>query len=174
MVCRAPSVEAYGAESRNCLAPGPHSIRPSRPRQAAGGLLPVCEQLSSCRVFGFFFLHNLKQWRPPLAKKKKIRWNGLDKYHDWKLDFEIRPRREIGMVERRFALSEASSVCDCDQKPLRGREVSPPSQFPIFVWCSETSFFLNNRVLRLPAIVLLNTTFRPGNSGLLRVYVQAF
>ena len=33
---------------------------------------------------------------------------------------------------------------------------------------------LNNRVLCLPAIVLLNTTFRPGNSGLLRVYVQAF
>ena len=32
----------------------------------------------------------------------------------------------------------------------------------------------NNRVLRLPAIVLLNTTFRPGNSaaGLLRVYVK--
>ena len=35
-------------------------------------------------------------------------------------------------------------------------------------------FTFNNRVLRLPAIVLLNTTFRPGNSGLLRVYVQAF
>ena len=33
-------------------------------------------------------------------------------------------------------------------------------------------FTVNNRVLRLPAIVLLNTTFRPGNSGLLRVYVQ--
>ena len=31
--------------------------------------------------------------------------------------------------------------------------------------------YFNNRVLRLPAIVLLNTTFRPGNSGLLRVYV---
>ena len=29
-------------------------------------------------------------------------------------------------------------------------------------------FTVNNRVLRLPAIVLLNTTFRPGNSGLLR------
>ena len=26
-------------------------------------------------------------------------------------------------------------------------------------------FTVNNRVLRLPAIVLLNTTFRPGNSG---------
>ena len=35
-------------------------------------------------------------------------------------------------------------------------------------------FTFNNRVLRLPAIVLLNTTFRPGNSGLLRIYVQAF
>ena len=33
---------------------------------------------------------------------------------------------------------------------------------------------MNNRVLRLPAIVLLNTRFRPGNSGILRVYVQAF
>ena len=31
-------------------------------------------------------------------------------------------------------------------------------------------FTFNNRVLRLPAIVLLNTTFRPENSGLLRVY----
>ena len=41
--------------------------------------------------------------------------------------------------------------------------------------CSILKTWLdNNRVLRLPAIVLLNTTFRPGNSGLLRVYVQAF
>ena len=38
----------------------------------------------------------------------------------------------------------------------------------------KTNTEANNRVLRLPAIVLLNTTFRPGNSGLLRVYVQAF
>ena len=38
----------------------------------------------------------------------------------------------------------------------------------------EKRKIVNNRVLRLPAIVLLNTTFRPGNSGLLRVYVQAF
>ena len=30
-------------------------------------------------------------------------------------------------------------------------------------------FSFNNRVLRLPAIVLLNTTFRPGNSGLLGI-----
>ena len=28
------------------------------------------------------------------------------------------------------------------KKPLRGRNVSPQSQFPVFVWCSETSFFL--------------------------------
>ena len=37
--------------------------------------------------------------------------------------------------------------------------------------CRATRTF-NNRVLRLPAIVLhlLHTTFRPGNSGLLRVY----
>ena len=34
---------------------------------------------------------------------------------------------------------------------------------------SLKTFSFNNRVLRLPAIVLLNTTFRPGNSGLLRV-----
>ena len=33
----------------------------------------------------------------------------------------------------------------------------------------KQSALLNNRVLRLPAIVLLNTTFRPGNSGPLRV-----
>ena len=28
------------------------------------------------------------------------------------------------------------------KKPLRGRNVSQPSQFPVFVWCSETSFFV--------------------------------
>ena len=35
-------------------------------------------------------------------------------------------------------------------------------------------FTFNDKVLCLPAIVLLNTTFWPWNSGLLRVYVQAF
>ena len=33
-------------------------------------------------------------------------------------------------------------------------------------------FTFNNRVLRLPAIILLNTTFRPGNSGLLSFRVE--
>ena len=38
------------------------------------------------------------------------------------------------------------------------------------VCCHKMYKAFNNRVLRLPlAIVLLNTTFRPGNSGLLQV-----
>ena len=38
-------------------------------------------------------------------------------------------------------------------------------------WISMAmAMYFNNRVLRLPAIVLLNTTFRPGNSGLLRIH----
>ena len=34
-------------------------------------------------------------------------------------------------------------------------------------YTNDNFSFNNNRVLRLPAIVLLNTTFRPSNSGLL-------
>ena len=56
----------------------------------------------------------------------------------------------------------------------------PTNTFHVFGLCFEVRFAgvvgvrtFNNRVLRLPAIVLLNTTFRPGNSSLLRVYVQA-
>ena len=54
----------------------------------------------------------------------------------------------------------------------RIEDMYPPLSYPQIL--SETFllyFMVNNRVLRLPAIVLLNTTFRPGNSGLLRVYV---
>ena len=43
------------------------------------------------------------------------------------------------------------------------------SQELFFVFTDIHGFTFNNRVLRLPAIVFLNTTFRPGNSGLLRV-----
>ena len=63
-----------------------------------------------------------------------------------------------------------------------------PSSFVIFLihlnaaqslwWLSclactkhNKNYSFNNRVLRLPAVVLLNTMFRPGNSGLLRLYV---
>ena len=69
MVRRAPSVEV--CIWSGVTAPGRHSIRPSRPRQAAGGLLPACEQLSSCRVFGFFFFTQLETIETNIGKKKR-------------------------------------------------------------------------------------------------------
>ena len=63
-------------------------------------------------------------------------------------------------------------------KLWRNVVTTPACRYITNVSCFQGTFTIgvrqdfNNRVLRLPAIVLLNTTFRPANSGLLRVYVQ--
>ena len=72
-------------------------------------------------------------------------------------------------------LKRGVSSCVPPLLDSRGNVISEPVEKANLVFTDILAgFTVNNRVLRLPAIVLLNTTFRPGNSGLLRVYVQAF
>ena len=52
----------------------------------------------------------------------------------------IRQRRQIGMVGRPFALSGASDRSRRLKKPLRGRNVSPPSQFPVLALFQNQAF----------------------------------